>query len=130
MKSEFNSRSIMRSVLLLILLKCAIGAVLGIDFGSEYIKVAIVAPGAPFKIVLDEMSKRKIPSVVAFDSDIRQYGNGATSLHTKRPHDTYRYISRLLGKSIESPEVVELLDLHALPYQLEEHPRRKSIRIK
>jgi len=120
----------MTSILLLLLIKCTIGAVLGIDFGSEYIKVAIVAPGAPFKIVLDEMSKRKIPSVVAFDSDIRQYGNGATSLHTKRPHDTYRYISRLLGKSIESPEVVELLDLHALPYQLEEHPRRKSIRIK
>jgi len=117
-------------ILLLILIKCTIGAVLGIDFGSEYIKVAIVAPGAPFKIVLDEMSKRKIPSVVAFDSDVRQYGNGATSLHTKRPHDTYRYISRLLGKSIESPELEELLDLHALPYLLEEHPRRKSIRIK
>jgi len=115
---------------LLFLINCTIGAVLGIDFGSEYIKVAIVAPGAPFKIVLDEMSKRKIPSVVAFDSDVRQYGNGATSLFTKRPHDTYRYISRLLGKSIESPELEELLDLHALPYQLEEHPRRKSIRIK
>jgi len=106
------------------------GAVLGIDFGSEFIKVAIVAPGAPFKIVLDEMSKRKVPSVVAFDSDIRQYGNGATSLLTKRPHDSYRYISRLLGKSIESPEVAELLELHALPYVLEEHPVRKSIRIK
>jgi len=120
----------MGSVLLILLIKCTIGAVLGIDFGSEYIKVAIVAPGAPFKIVLDEMSKRKIPSVVAFDSDIRQYGNGATSLLTKRPHDSYRYISRLMGKSIESPEVAELLNLHALPYELEEHPRRKSIRIK
>jgi len=120
----------MRSILLLLLLKCTMGAVLGIDFGSEFIKVAIVAPGAPFKIVLDEMSKRKVPSVVAFDSDIRQYGNGATSLLTKRPHDSYRYISRLLGKSIESPEVVELLELHALPYELEEHPVRKSIRIK
>jgi len=120
----------MISFLLIFLINCTIGAVLGIDFGSEYIKVAIVAPGAPFKIVLDEMSKRKIPSVVAFDSDVRQYGNGATSLFTKRPHDAYRYISRLLGKSIESPELEELLDLHALPYQLEKHPWRNSIRIK
>merc|ERR1719320_1338315 len=49
---------------------------------------------------------------------------------TKKPDDSFRYISRLLGKSIDSPEVAELLDLHALPYHFEEHSRRKSIRIK
>merc|ERR1719320_301453 len=48
----------------------------------------------------------------------------------KKPDDSFRYISRLLGKSIDSPEVAELLDLHALPYHFEEHSRRKSIRIK
>ncbi len=55
-------------------------AVLGIDFGSEYIKVASVKPGTPFHIVVDEQSKRKIPSVVAFDQGERWFGNGAVSL--------------------------------------------------
>ena len=36
-------------------------AVLGIDFGTQYMKIAIVRPGYPFEIVTDLSSKRKTP---------------------------------------------------------------------
>ena len=46
-----------------LLLCCATAvhaAVLGIDYGSEYVKVSIVAPGrTPISIVINEISKRK-----------------------------------------------------------------------
>ena len=50
------------------------GAVLGVDFGSEFIKVASVAPGSPFHIVIDEQSKRKIPAVISFEGGERHFG--------------------------------------------------------
>ena len=44
------------------------GKVLGIDLGSENIKVAIVQPGrVPISIVTNEMSRRKSPGTVCFN---------------------------------------------------------------
>ena len=60
-------------------------AVLGIDFGNSFMKVALVAPGHPFKIALDISSKRKLATIVGFDDGERRFGNGARSLITKRP---------------------------------------------
>lgn len=101
-------------------------AVLGIDFGSEYIKVASVKPGTPFHIVVDEQSKRKIPSVVAFDQGERWFGNGAVSLAMRKPKETYMWAHRLLGKDINSPEVAELR-LAGYPWEIVELPDRRSL---
>ena len=59
-------------VLLTVVLQAltAFGAVAGIDFGSEFIKVALVKPSS-FDIVVDEQSKRKVPAIVAFDTTER-----------------------------------------------------------
>jgi hypoxia up-regulated 1 len=41
--------------------------VLGVDIGSENIKVTLVQPGrVPISIVTNEMSRRKSPGAVAF----------------------------------------------------------------
>ena len=46
---------------------CVEGKVLGVDIGSENIKVTIVQPGrVPISIVTNEMSRRKSPGAVAF----------------------------------------------------------------
>lgn len=43
------------------------GKVLGVDLGSENIKVAIVQPGrVPISIVTNEMSRRRSPGAVSF----------------------------------------------------------------
>ena len=61
---------LVRSVLALLALLCcasaASAAVLGIDYGSEFVKVSIVAPGrTPISIVINEISKRKSTAAVA-----------------------------------------------------------------
>ena len=59
-------------------------------------QTALVKPGTPFHIVLDEQTQRKVrvatlshnadnlclqvPHVTAFDDNQRQFGNGATAL--------------------------------------------------
>ena len=40
--------------------------VLGIDFGSEWIKLAVVQRSAGVQIVLNEASKRKSPNAIGF----------------------------------------------------------------
>lgn len=86
-------------------------AVIGIDFGTDLIKVALVKPGTPFHIVTDEQSKRKSPAVVAFDGDERFFGNNAVSLSVKKPKHTYTLMHRLLNKAINSPQVAQLKSL-------------------
>jgi hypoxia up-regulated 1 len=97
--------------------------VVGIDFGSEFVKVSLVRPGAPFHIVLDETSKRKIPALVAFDTHERAFGSSATGLVVKRADVSYMYVQRLLGKTLNSPEVKEIQE-RGYPYKFVEIPGR------
>jgi hypoxia up-regulated 1 len=103
-------------------------AVLGIDFGSNFVKVALVAPGHPFEIALDVTSKRKSPAIVGFDAGERRFGNEANSLVTKRPKETFMFISRLLGKSIDTP-ILEQFAEQYYPYQFIADEERGTIRI-
>jgi len=103
-------------------------AVLGIDFGTNFVKVALVAPGHPFEIALDVASKRKSPAIVGFDAGERRFGNEATSLVTKRPKQTFMYMTRLLGKSIDTPIIQELTEQY-YPYSFVADEERGTIRI-
>jgi len=103
-------------------------AVLGIDFGTNFVKVALVAPGHPFEIALDVASKRKSPAIVGFDAGERRFGNEATSLVTKRPKQTFMFMTRLLGKSIDTPIIQELTEQY-YPYSFVEDEERGTIRI-
>mmetsp|Transcript_27866 Transcript_27866/g.24511 ORF Transcript_27866/g.24511 Transcript_27866/m.24511 type:complete len:85 (+) Transcript_27866:29-283(+) len=48
-------------------------AVLGVDFGGEFIKASTILPGKSFSIVEDTTSKRKTPSSIAFTNSERVY---------------------------------------------------------
>lgn len=39
-------------------------AVMGVDFGSEFYKISMIAPGKPFVILENTFSQRKTPSAV------------------------------------------------------------------
>lgn len=60
--------------------------VIGIDYGSNLIKVTAVVPGKhvvparPIDIVMDETASRSHPSLVVLDADIRHYGSSASNL--------------------------------------------------
>lgn len=52
----------------------ALGSVLAIDYGSDFIKASLMKPGVPFDVLLNKDSKRKINSVTAFKQGERLYG--------------------------------------------------------
>lgn len=94
-------------------------AVLGIDFGTEYIKAALVKPGIPLEIVLTKDSKRKEGASVAFKPSsskissseskvfpIRIYGGDALALSARFPGDVYPNMKPLLGLSFKDNDVV------------------------
>ncbi|KAK9471792.1 Hsp70 protein-domain-containing protein [Dipodascopsis tothii] len=92
------------AVLALTLAHTALGAVLGIDFGQQNTKAALVAPGVPFEIVLSRDSKRKDISGVAFKGDERIYGSNAATLAARFPDSAFLNVKPLLAKSVDSVE--------------------------
>ena len=80
-------------------------AILGIDVGSEFLKVASVRPGTPFHIVLDEQSKRKVQNVIGFDVEERVFGNHASQMLVRKSQKAFTMMNRLLGKKLDSPDV-------------------------
>lgn len=80
-------------------------AILGIDLGSLYMKVALVQRGAPLEIVTNLHSKRKTEHMILFDSGSRFYGADASSLLARKPLKTPSTMSVMLGKESEHPTV-------------------------
>ena len=66
--------------LLLLAARAAESAVIGIDFGSRFLKVGIIQPGTGIELVLNEATKRKSSSAV------RTPPPAASHASTPRPH--------------------------------------------
>uniref|UniRef100_A0A6N2LA52 ubiquitinyl hydrolase 1 n=1 Tax=Salix viminalis TaxID=40686 RepID=A0A6N2LA52_SALVM len=94
-------------------------AVSSIDLGSEWIKVAVVnlKPGqTPISIAINEMSKRKTPALVAFQSGTRLLGEEASGIAARYPDKVYSHLRDMLGKSYE--KVKGFLEAMYLPYDV------------
>jgi len=48
--------------------------VIGIDFGSSYMKATLMTPGIPFQIVENTASKRKTETMVSLGTENRLFG--------------------------------------------------------
>ena len=53
------------------------GAVLAIDYGSDWIKASLMKPGVPFDVLLNKDSKRKIQATVGWKNSDRLFGGDA-----------------------------------------------------
>jgi len=72
--------------ILLFFVSLARGALVGVDFGSETIKVSVVARGqTPIAIAVNEISKRKTTNAIAFASNERFVGERANDLFPRSP---------------------------------------------
>lgn len=80
-------------------------AILGVDLGSLYMKVALVQRNSPLEIVTNLHSKRKTEQMVLFDSGTRFYGADANSLLARKPHLTPQAMSVFLGRHADHPTV-------------------------
>ena len=91
----------------------AIGVV-SIDYGTEWIKAALVKPGMPFDVVLGRDSKRKVQASVAFKGKVpadgrletmeRIMSGDAYAFGSRIPLQSYHAAKLLLGQSCEQGE--------------------------
>ncbi|MES1915821.1 MAG: hypothetical protein MHM6MM_007718, partial [Cercozoa sp. M6MM] len=108
-------------VALCALLHSVAAAVIGIDFGANFFKVALISARSR-DMLLDSYSKRKSPQVVAFGKDERHFGNGAKSYLTKDPFNAFVSAPSLLGLPVESAPVDRLKSLK-FPFEFVESER-------
>ena len=80
-------------------------AILGVDMGSLYMKVALVQSGHPIEIVTNLHSKRKTEQMILFDAAQRGYGADAAALLQRKAHLTPTAMSIMLGRTDEHPMV-------------------------
>ncbi|XP_022976698.1 heat shock 70 kDa protein 17-like [Cucurbita maxima] len=99
-------------------------AVSSIDLGSESVKVAVVnlKPGqSPISIAINEMSKRKSPALVSFQSGTRLIGEEAAGLVARYPNKVFSQIRDMVGKPYNY--VKSLTDSLYLPFDIVEDSR-------
>lgn len=102
-------------------------AVLAIDLGSESLKVALVRAGkVPITIVLNEMSRRKTPALVAFVDGERLVGEDAATVAVRYPERVYGRLRELLGTPHDAPHLLALLAAGHAPYDLAPAPNRTA----
>ncbi|XP_022162145.1 hypoxia up-regulated protein 1 isoform X2 [Myzus persicae] len=104
-------------------------AVMSVDIGSEWMKVAIVSPGVPMEIALNKESKRKTPTAIAFRNGERTFGEDALTVGVRFPSNCYIYFLDLLGKKIDNP-IVDLYKKRFPYYNIIPDPKRNTILFK
>ncbi|KAM7398645.1 hypothetical protein PAMA_006520 [Pampus argenteus] len=104
-------------------------AVMSVDLGSEWMKMAIVKPGVPMEIVLNKESRRKTPTVVCLKENERLFGDNALGVSVKNPKTVYRHLQSLLGKKHDNLQVA-LYQKRFPEHQLQEDPVRDTVYFK
>ncbi|XP_033954612.1 hypoxia up-regulated protein 1 isoform X2 [Pseudochaenichthys georgianus] len=104
-------------------------AVMSVDLGSEWMKVAIVKPGVPMEIVLNKESRRKTPIAVCLKETERLLGDSALGVSVKTPKSVYRHLQSLLGKKHNNLQVA-LYQKRFPEHQLLEDPVRGTVYFK
>eukprot|EP00656_Telonema_subtile_P041302 TRINITY_DN4641_c0_g1_i2.p1 TRINITY_DN4641_c0_g1~~TRINITY_DN4641_c0_g1_i2.p1 ORF type:complete len:904 (-),score=310.77 TRINITY_DN4641_c0_g1_i2:228-2939(-) len=102
-------------------------AVLGIDLGTQFFKVAYVKTGQ-FDLVLNEASKRKTATAVAFNEGERYVGDTAQALKLRYPSKVVTKFQRLLGRQhADTTLKSQGFGEYDLPFKLEQHPTRGTV---
>lgn len=105
------------------------GNVIGIDFASDALKVAIVQPGTPLEIVTNFQSKRKTPTCITFYRGERMFGSDSYALMARKPEVSFAKVYRLIGRDVDHPLVKELKSQY-FPYELYANETTKSTSLK
>jgi hypoxia up-regulated 1 len=116
--------------LIVLVATSASAAVLGIDYGSEYLKVSIVAPGrTPISIVINEISKRKSTAAVAFTGGDRWLAEEAMNYNARFPERTFTRLRDLLGKDASVKYFQDYVEKYKLSYKVVADKDRGTARI-
>ena len=123
-----GARLLALALLLLAAVPAALGALLAVDYGSEWIKAALVAPGrAPVSIVLNEASKRKSLAAVAFSGGERTLGDDAAALSARYPERVVLRARDLLGRPANGSALAAALAARYSPHVPSGAPGRGTV---
>ena len=81
--------------------------IIGLDFGSNYMKATLVKPGQPFSIVENTASKRKTETMITIGVDNRLYGADSFLESAKYPKTTFSEIQRVFGQKFDADLVAK-----------------------
>ena len=89
-----------------ILLGLSTGALIGIDLGSELIKVkliqtSIITPGRKLEMINSPHSKRLLPNAIGF-SNTRLYGEDAMAFLLKNPTNVIEFNQRAFSNTFNA----------------------------
>lgn len=101
-------------------------AVMSVDLGSEWMKVAVVTPGVPMEIAMNPESKRKTAVAVAMRDGERMFGGDAVNIGVRFPKNCYHYFLDLVGKQFDHPQV-KLFRERFPYYEMKPHPERGTV---
>ena len=79
-------------------------AIMGIDFGNQFIKIALMRTGKPVEVVVNIESQRKTTNMLSFHEHVRQFSGTALIHSSKSPAKVIGFLPRLLGAQCESEE--------------------------
>ena len=93
----------MRVLIVVLLAAVVVADVIGVDYGSEFVKVTSPHDQA-LDIVLNEQTRRKSFNFVGFRGDERFIGEDARNLAPRFPANMFSFTQHLLGVSSNSPQ--------------------------
>jgi hypoxia up-regulated 1 len=104
--------------------------ILGIDFGSELIKITVLKPNSSFKMVENIQSKTKTPAALAFKDEERLFGSDALGKKVRFPKQVFVSMHEFLGKKYKSKQVRKFIEDFFVSYDTEEDHERKTFNFK
>ena len=108
----------------------AAGPLMAVDFGSDFIKVAVTKPGKLPEIVTNEMTKRRTSAQVAFVNGNRLLGEEAAALSIRYPSKVYSRLRDLIGKPARDPSIEGLKESNLLPFDIEADSHRGTVTLR
>jgi molecular chaperone DnaK (HSP70) len=115
------------------MLAAAHTSVVGVDLGSEFIKVCAAKKDHTIDIVLNEQTRRKSNHYVGFRGDDRYVGEDARNLAARFPLNMFAMLNRVAGLGFDKPEDRAQLEFYSqelqFPYHMSAHSRRGTVQM-
>lgn len=103
--------------------------ILGIDLGTTFSAMAVIAEGGEAKIIENKEGERTTPSVVAISKKgERMVGAIARRQQVTNPENTVFAVKRLIGRRFDDPETKEMKK--TIPYQIRKEEGGEGVEIK
>lgn len=124
------ARLVCLATLIILVGMATAGPLMAVDFGSDFIKVAVVPPGKLPEIVTNEMSKRRTSAQVAVVDGNRLLGEEAAALGVRYPAKVYSRLRDWVGKPAKDASVQALLQGSLLSFSTSADPDRGTLTVK